>query len=217
MAKILIGCEESQAVCKAFREVGHEAYSNDLRQCTGGRPEWHKKGDMFKVLQTQAASLDFFGSHPVCKFLANSGVRWLASKKPLPGYEWSDTYQIYINPERYKLMVEAAVFFKLTLESVKTIGKGYVENPIMHKYAMEIIQEKPTQIIQPWQFGHTTTKATCLWLVGLPNLVPTEIIPKEQRTQDIWLAPPGPDRDVIRSKTFPGIAKAMATQWSDLL
>lgn len=212
--KILIGCEESQAVTKEFRRLGHEAYSCDLQPCSGGCPGWHIQDDILNALQATVGHLNFFGCHPVCTFLANSGVRWLASIKPKPGFEWSEKYQIFINPERFKEMEAAAIFFKTMLQYVKAVGKGYLENPIMHKYAMEIIGESPTQIIQPWQFGHTTTKATCLWLVGLPKLIPTEIILKEKRTQDIWLCSPGPERQKIRSKTFPGIAKAMAEQWT---
>lgn len=217
MAKGVITCEESQTVTLAFREAGHDFRSNDLKPCSGGYPELHLCEDMMHLLPRIGSTLDFLGAHPVCKYLANSGVRWLASEKPKEGYEWSETYGIYLNMDRYERMKDAALFFKSTLGWVKTIGKGYVENPIMHKYAMEIIGERPTQIIQPWQFGHTTSKATCLWIVGLPNLIPTDVIPKEQRTQDIWLASPGPERDTIRSKTFPGIAKAMATQWSSIL
>jgi hypothetical protein len=97
------------------------------------------------------------------------------------------------------------------LSVVKSVGKGYIENPIMHKYALEIIGEKHTQIIQPWQFGHGETKATCLWLVNLPELQPTAIV--QGREQKNWKMPPSADRAKLRSKTFPGIAKAMAEQW----
>ena len=211
--KGIITHEESQTVTIAFRNKGYEFYSNDIKDCSGGHPEWHIKDSCFNVLCKNPLRYDFMGSHPVCQFLANSGVRWLASKKEKPGFEWSDKYQIYINPIRFKQMEDAALHFKSVLSWVETIGKGYVENPIMHKYAMEIIGVKPTQIIQPYQFGHTTTKATCLWLVGLPQLEPTEIIKKELRTDEIHKCPPGKERATIRSKTFPGIAKAMTDQW----
>lgn len=215
--KALFGCEESQEMTIAFRELGHVANSCDLQECSGGHSEWHYQQDIFEVLQQKFLSLDFFGVHPTCKFLTNSGVRWLASKKPRDGYEWSDKYQIYINWERYKDMEIAAIFFKSMLSYVKSVGVGYVENPILHKYAMEIIGEKPTQIIQPWMFGHTTTKATCLWIVGLPKLIPTDIIPKHLRTHEIHECPPGPNREKIRSKTFHNVAKAMAEQWTNFL
>lgn len=215
--KALFGCEESQEMTIAFRELGHIANSCDRQKCSGGHSEWHFQEDIFEVLQRLFLSLDFLGVHPTCKYLANSGVRWLASKKSKHGYEWSDKYQIYINEERYELMKSAAIFFKSMLSYVKSVGVGYVENPILHKYAMEIIREKPTQIIQPWMFGHTTTKATCLWLVGLPKLIPTDIIPKHLRTHEIHECPPGPNREKIRSKTFPLVAKAMAEQWTNFL
>lgn len=211
--KGLIGCEESQAVSKAFRELGHEFYSLDLKDCSGGDPDWHIKDDFFHHISKRIHVYDFLGVHPVCKFMANSGVRWLTSRKPKPGHEWSDKYQIYMNWDRYEKMRLAALFLKSALSCVETVGTGYIEQPVLHKYALELIGKKPTQIIQPWMFGHTTKKATMLWLVGLPNLKPTNIIPKELRTDEIHKCPPGPERETIRSKTFPGIAKAMAEQW----
>lgn len=135
----LIGFEESQAVCKSFREQGHDAYSCDLKFCSGGKPEWHIRGDVFHELSRRLHVYDFLGMHPVCKYLANSGVKWLSRKKPTPGFEWNEKYGIYINEERFKLMQEAAELFKASLECVKAVGVGYVENPILHKYAMEII------------------------------------------------------------------------------
>lgn len=211
--KGIISCEKSQAVTMEFRKKGHEFYSNDIEECTGGYPIFHYREDAMHLLSRRFISLDFLGFHPVCRFLANSGVRWLASKTKKNGFEWSEKYQIYINNERFKDMEIAALFFKSSLAFVKSVGKGYVENPIMHKYAMEIIGEKQTQVIQPWMFGDTAKKATCLWIVGLPNLTPTEIIPLEKRTNEIHMCAPGPERETIRSKTFPGIAKAMADQW----
>ncbi len=211
--KALFGCEESQAVTMAFREQGHEAYSCDLQECSGGHPEWHFKDSIFHVLCRSefSLSLDFFGAHPPCQFLANSGVRWLASVKPKEGFEWSDKYQIYINPDRFEKMEDAALFFKSLLANIERIGMGYIENPILHKYAMEIIGVKPTQIIQPWQFGHGETKATCLWLVGIPKLIPTNIV--DGREARIHRMAPSPERTKERSKTYIGIASAMASQW----
>lgn len=210
----IVGYEESQTVTIAFNAKGHNFKSCDIKPCSGGFPENHYHGCIKKQFEiTPPCSFNFGGFHPVCKYLTNAGVRWLTSVTEKPGYVWSDEYQIYINPERWAKMVEAANEFKQCLEWLKQIGKGYVENPIMHKYAMEIVGIKPTQIIQPWMFGHTTKKATCLWIVGLPELKPTNIIAKELRTDEIHKCPPGPNRESIRSKTFPGIAKAMADQW----
>jgi hypothetical protein len=199
--KVLIGCEESQAVTKEFREKGHNAFSCDILDCSGGHPEWHIKDSIFHALCSPKFSLglDFLGLHPPCTFLANSGVRWLYNKDGSK------------NLERWENMRMSALFFKSCLANLKTVGKGYIENPIMHKHAMEIIGEKPTQIIQPWQYGHGETKATCLWIVGLPKLKPTNIV--DGRDPKIHRMPPGKDRGKLRSKTYEGIAKAMAEQW----
>ena len=215
--KLLFACEESQECCKAFRNEGHEAFSLDLKDCSGGHPEWHIKSDFFHHISKTIHIYGFLGVHPVCKFMANSGIRWLTSRKPKQGYEWSDKYQIYMNWKRYEEMEQAALFLKSALSCVKSVGMGYIEQPIIHKYAMEIIGEKPTQIIQPWMFGHTTKKATMLWLVGLPKLEPTNVVPEYLRTDEIHKCPPSKDRDTIRSKTFPGIAKAMAEQWTPII
>lgn len=218
--KILIACEESQIITKAFRKNGYNAYSCDIVDCSGGHPEWHYKEDVMHLLPRVFISLGFLGFHPVCKYLTNSGVRWLASKKKRDGYEWSDKYNIYINWDRYKKMELAALFFKSALSYVESVGCGYVENPIMHPYAMEIIGVKPTQIIQPYQFGHMEKKATCLWIVGLPKLKETNNVYYEMMKLDykdrckIHYCAPGPDRDKIRSKTYEGIAEAIANQWS---
>ena len=220
--KGLIWCEESQEVAGAFIEAGHDFYSLDIKESSGKYPSSHIRSDLFHHLSSRIIHYDFLGTHPVCKFLANSGVCWLASKKEKNGFTWSEKYQIYINEERFKQMEIAALFFKSCLSCVETVGRGYVENPIMHKYAMEIIQKKPTQIIQPWMFGHKESKATCLWLVGLPELKPTNIVKDEMmllpnsERQRLHYLPPGKNRDTLRSKTFPGIAKAMANQWSNI-
>lgn len=224
-AKVLIACEESQAVCKAFRELGHEAYSCDILPCSGGHPEWHLQGDIFHVIYRSGmlTSLDFLGGHPECTFLTNAGVRWIASKNERDGYEWSDEHQIFINWKRFRQMEKAALFFKSLLSNIQSVGKGYIENPIMHKYAMDIIGIKPDQIIQPYQFGHTETKATCLWLIGLPLLKETNNVyeemmklPMKDRAK-VHYCSPGPERSKIRSKTYSGIAEAMSNQWGILL
>jgi hypothetical protein len=130
--------------------------------------------------------------HPPCTRLANSGVRWLAERDL-----WQD-------------MREAAEFFKMLMDY--PIAKKALENPIPHKYSLEIIGRKYDQIIQPWMFGCGESKATCLWLDGLPKLQPTNIV--SGREQRIWRMAPGPDRQRERSVTYPGIARAMAEQWS---
>jgi hypothetical protein len=186
--KVLIACEESQAVTKEFRKLGHEAYSCDTEPCSGGYPEWHLQQDVIPLLDE---SWDLMIAHPPCTRLCNSGVCWL-EKRNL----WDD-------------MRAGALFFKALLDA--DIPMKAIENPIPHKYAVEIIGRKYDQIIQPWMFGHGETKATCLWLNGLPKLIPTKIV--EGREQRLHRLPPSKDRAKLRSKTFPGIAKAMAEQW----
>lgn len=182
--RVLIACEESQAVCKEFRALGHEAYSCDIQECSGGHPEWHIQDDVLKVL----GGWDLVIAFPPCTDLAVSGARWFKEKR-------EDGRQ------------QQAINFFMQFTYLQC--KWAIENPIG---IMSRLYRKPDQIIQPWQFGHGETKATCLWLNGLPKLVPTDIV--EGREQRIWKLPPGPERAKLRSKTFPGIAKAMATQWS---
>lgn len=217
--KALIGCEESQAVCLALRKIGVEAYSCDTQFCTGGHEEWHIHGDLVDHLLYYADSYNFFGCHPPCTYLANSGVCWLVSTKMRAGFVWSSELEIYYNPLRWQKMIEAADFFKFVLRVVKLVGMGYVENPIMHKYARDIIGENYTQIIHPYEFGHTERKSTCLWVVGLPKLVPTNnvladtlLLPKNV-SQRLHYLPPSPDRASLRSKTYFGVAEAIASQW----
>lgn len=189
--KVLIACEESQTVCIAFRERGHEAYSCDIQDCSGGHPEWHIKDDAIKILYSQI--WDLVITHPPCTRLANSGVRWLYERNL-----WKD-------------LDEARLFFMQFVNYGMKGNKIAIENPIPHKYAK---LPSYSQIIQPWQFGHHESKATCLWLYGLLKLIPTDIV--EGREQKIWKMPPSKDRSTLRSKTFPGIAAAMADQWSNL-
>jgi hypothetical protein len=190
----LISCEESQEVCKSFRELGIEAYSCDLLDCSGGYPQWHIKADVRLVIQKRL--FDLYICFPPCTRLANSGVRWLAERGL-----WNE-------------LDEAIEFFNYFVQLGKSGKKVMIENPIQHKYARAKI-EKYHQIIQPWQFGHGETKATCLWLYNLPKLQPTNIVPG--REQKVWKMTPGPERSKWRSKTYPGIAAAMAIQWSKLL
>lgn len=214
--KAIILCEESQEVTIQLRNNNIEAYSCDVKDCSGGHNEWHIKDNALNNL----IGYSFMGAHPTCQFLTNSSVGWLVRKNPTKGYEWSSKYQIYMNWERYENMVKGAKFFNKMLEAVKNTGMGYVENPIMHKYAKEIITEPYTQIIQPYLFGHTESKATCLWIYGLPKLKETnnvkdiwESLPKKE-AQRLHHLPPGPKRSELRSKTYTGIAKAIAKQWT---
>src|SRR3990167_1276176 len=184
---VLIACEFSQIVTKAFRDKGHEAYSCDLLP-TEGNPVWHIQDDVLKHLDD---GWDLMIAPPDCTYLANSGVRWLKG-----------------NPERWQKMIEAREFFNLLHNA--SIPGIVVENPIPHKWAC---LPKYTQIIQPYQFGEPFTKATCLWLKGLPKLVPTKIIPKNEVRAACHLEPPGPNRKANRSRTYQGIANGMAAQW----
>ncbi len=186
--KILVACEESQVVTKAFRERGHEAYSCHILPCSGGHPEWHLQQDVREVI---VGTWDLIIAHPPCTYLSNSGVCWL-----------------HKNPRRYEDMMNSVRFFNIFLGL--RCPRVCVENPIQHGYAREFIR-KYDQIIQPWQFGHGETKATCLWLVNLPELKPTKIV--SGREGRLYKLPPSPDRQRIRSRTYQGIANAMAEQW----
>lgn len=192
--KILIACEESQEVCKAFRALGHEAYSCDVLPSSGGHPEWHIQGDVLEQLNN---GWDMMIAHPPCTYLSNAGAVHLYPKKVL-------------NEERYKKGIIAKEFFMALVNA--PIEKICVENPIPSKiYGLP----KYTQIIQPYEHGHPFSKKTCLWLKGLPELKPSNVIEERQSTKVAgnWFNKGGNDRQVNRSKTFPGIAKAMAEQW----
>lgn len=194
--KILIACEESQAVCKAFRKKGHEAYSCDLLPPTGGHPEWHIQGDIRKQLKKK---WDMIIAFPPCTHLAVSGAAWFAEK---------------IKDGRQQ---EGVDFFMLFADS--TCDKVCIENPVG---IMSSKWRKPDQIVQPYQFGHPYTKKTCLWLKGLDALVPTDILKKpEKGWENQSFTPDGRyggfnskfSTSLMRSKTFQGIANAMAKQW----
>jgi hypothetical protein len=185
--KVLVACEYSGIVRNEFTKKGHDAWSCDIlpTEIEGN----HYQCDIFEVLNQ---NWDLIIAHPPCTYLCNSGVRWLHTREG-----------------RWQQMEEGANFFKKLWNA--NCDKICVENPIPHKYALEIIGQKYTQIIQPWQFGHGETKATCLWLKNLPKLEPTEIV--SGREQKIWNVPPSENRGKIRSKTYQGIAQAMAKQW----
>lgn len=192
--KVLVACEESQTVCKAFRAKGHEAYSCDVLPCSGGRPEWHIQGDVLPLLKQK---WDLIIAHPPCTYLSNAGARFLYPKGKL-------------NTDRLILGNTAKAFFMEILES--RCDKICVENPVPSK----IFGLPPyTQTIQPYEFGHPFQKKTCLWLKGLPKLQPTNIVEKPQSTKIAgnWFNKGGKERQKNRSKTFEGIAEAMASQW----
>ena len=187
--KVLVACEYSGVVREAFRARGHDAWSCDLLESDDNSP-YHIMGDATQLLDQR---WDMLIAHPPCTYLANSGVRWL-----------------YSDESRWEKMRDGAALFRAFWEA--SIPRICIENPIMHGHAKnEVGCGQQTQTIQPWQFGHGETKATCLWLKGLPPLVPTDIV--EGREQRIWKLPPSADRWKERSKTFDGIAAAMASQW----
>lgn len=193
MKRVLVACEESQVVTKAFRELGHEAYSCDILPCSGGHPEWHFQQDVFEVIDNK--HWDIIILHPPCTKVAVSGNAWYGSNKA-----------------RHNERVESVKWIQsLWDKSISLCEKVAMENPVGVLNKMGNFP-KPTYI-QPWQFGHGETKKTGLWLKGLPNLKPTNIV--EGREQRIWKMPPSKDRGKLRSKTFPGIAKAIAEQWGN--
>lgn len=196
---VLVACEESQAVTKAFRALGHNAFSCDIQECSGGHPEWHIQGDAVEALYSR--KWDLVIAHPPCTRLCNSGVMWL-ERNGL----WQD-------------LNDAIAFFNVFTKYGKAGNFIAIENPIPHKYAVAKIG-KYSQVIQPYHFGHKERKATCLWLYGLPKLNPAnnvfaamQLLPKREQ-QRVHYLPPSADRAKLRSKTYTGIAEAMATQWS---
>lgn len=221
---VLVACEESQAVCKAFRARGHRAFSCDIQKCSGGRPEWHIQGDVLQLINgnctfmtadththTQAGKWDLIIAHPPCTYLTVTGNAWFDVQK------YGDKAR-----QRYKNRYKAIVFFMhFALANCDRIA---IENPVC---IMGSAWRSADQIIQPWMFGHPTVKKTCLWLKGLPPLTPTDIV--EVDTSDVYeyVAKNGhikhdsrgrsrckcEDRSKHRSKTFHGIAEAMAEQW----
>jgi hypothetical protein len=232
---VLIACEESQSVCKAFRKLGHNAFSCDILPSSGGHPEWHFKNDVFEIIKNKGGVLesgdklkikgnwDLMIAHPPCTYLAVSGARWfyhpedknlpIEKRRPHPRF-----------PDRAKHRDEALEFFIKLYES--PIEKIAIENPvgiISSKY------RKPDQTVHPWMFGDEASKATCLWLKNLPLLEPTNIVGKGERvvlssgrTLPKWYSDsfhtsiPTELRRTLRSKTFQGFADAIAEQWSKL-
>ena len=189
--KVLIACESSEVVKRAFLLRGHEAHSCDLLLGEQGLPN-HHQCDILGLLQEYKGYFDMMIAHPPCTYLCNSGVRWLTEREG-----------------RWQQMRDGALFFKALLDA--DIPKIAVENPIPHKYALEIIGRKYDEIIQPWWFGDGETKATCLWLKNLPPLMATCV--SLGRIQRIHSMGPSEDRGKERSKTYQGFASAMAQQW----
>lgn len=228
--KILVACEESQRVCIELRNLGHEAYSCDIQECSGNHPEWHILGDCLPLLNgccsfnTQdgkARSIDskwdMIIAHPPCTRLCSSGQRWL--------YYGSTEYQ-----NKKKAEQDFAIEFFMEFVNADC-GKLAIENPVG---IMSRLYRKPNQIIQPFEFGDPYSKKTCLWLKGLPNLKPTKVLEKPEKgwiNQHICkdgrnggfvnydengkvLSWNDPKTAIMRSKTYPGIAKAIAEQWA---
>ena len=187
--RILIACEESQAVTVEFRKLGIQAFSCDILPCSGNHPEWHIMDDVIPLLKKE---WDLIIAFPPCTDLASSGARWFKEKQKNGSQQRSiDFFMKFVNCNCPRVVIE---------------------NPVG---IMSSIYRKPDQIIQPWQFGHGETKATCLWLKNLPLLRSTNIV--EGREQRVWKMSPGKDRAKERSKTFLGVARAMASQWSKFL
>lgn len=183
--RILVACEESQVVTAAFRMLGYEAFSCDLDSPSGEQTDWHLQGDVREFLSLPWGMIIAF---PPCTDLCVSGARWFKDKMDNGA------------------MADSVNFFMLFAEHPCELIA--IENPVG---IMSSVWRKPDQIIQPWQFGHGETKATCLWLKGLPKLEPTcEYITRDQKIKSL---PPSAERSKLRSKTYPGIAAAMAMQW----
>lgn len=235
--KILVACEESQEVCKAFRNKGHEAYSCDIQECSGGHPEWHIRGDVLELLDGYCAFVtmdnevhyDVWSSHwdmiiafPPCTHLAVSGAAWFEKKrKDGRQREAIEFFEKFLDADCSKIVIENPI----GIISGDYIIKWFPD--LVTKYGLPL---KPTQIIHPWMFGDNFAKSTCLWIKGVDPLIPEISVQPEleyfewidgktgkKKRQPKWFADawklPADERSRIRSKTFPGIARAMAEQW----
>lgn len=223
---VLIACEESQRVCIAFRQRGHNAFSCDIQEPSGGHPEWHILGDALKAIQGgQIVTMDgvthdipkwdLLIAHPPCTYLTNTGNRWFNIER------YGDKAR-----QRFKDREDAVKFFMAFVNA--DCDRIAIENPIGH---MSTAYRKADQIIQPYQFGYPARKATCLWLKGLPKLRPTEIVEYKLKTRNysdglaaVWATDENgkilrwndPETAKQRSKTVLGIAQAMAEQWGGI-
>jgi hypothetical protein len=230
---VLIACEESQALTREFRLLGHNAFSCDLLPCSGGHPEWHFNNDVFEIIKNQGGVLqngetvninadwDMMIAHPPCTYLAVSGAQWyyhpedkdlpVESRRPHPKH-----------PDRAADREKAIEFFIRIANA--PIDKIAIENPVG---VISSAYRKPDQIVQPFMFGDEARKTTCLWLKNLPKLEPTDIVSEGERvyfksgkSHPKWYADAlsnaksSEERRTMRSKTFIGMAKAMANQWS---
>lgn len=187
--RVLVACEFSNRVRDAFLRRGHDAYSCDLQRADHPNPNWrrHIRGGVRPLLRER---WDLVIAHPPCTYLCNSGVRW-----------------IHERDGRLELVKEGAAFF---LECLNTNApRVCVENPTMHKYAWQYIKQEPTQAIHPWQFGEPESKRTCLWLRGLPSLIPTRIV-GGRLNRNGQIVRVGSNN---RSRTYQGVANAMVAQW----
>ena len=210
--KILVACEESQAITKELRKLGHEAYSCDLLPCSGGHPEWHIQGDAIK--EAYSGKWELMVAHAPCTYLSVSGSRWLYNKDGSK------------NEDRWKNRSEALDFVQLLMDA--PIDKIAIENPVS---VISSQIRKPDQIVQPWMFGDEASKKTCFWLKGLPKLEATDIVGKgeffewtdkkgKKKRQALWyynalsIAKTPEERRTLRSKTFMGMARAIANQWT---
>ncbi len=209
--RILVACEESQAITKEFRKLGHEAFSCDLLPCSGGHPEWHYQQDVFEVIEQ---GWDMMIAHPPCTFLAVSGARWMYNKDGS------------VNQDRLKNQKLALNFVQKLMDA--PIDKIAIENPIS---VISSNIRKPDQIVHPYHFGDKASKSTCLWLKNLPLLKHTNVVEKGEfkewvdkktgktKRQATWYyealqkAKTPAERRTLRSKTFKGIAEAIANQW----
>lgn len=231
---VIIACEESQTVTKKFRELGHNAYSCDLLECSGNHPEWHFNIDVFDIIENNGGALqsgseayvdqwDLMIAHPPCTYLSVSGARWYyhPDDKHLPTDERRPHPKF---PDRAQHRKDAIQFFMDLYNA--DIPRIAVENPVS---IMSTEFRKPDQIVQPYMFGDEATKTTCLWTKNLPDLEPTDIVGKGERTtfksgksHPKWYADAlanaktGEERRRLRSKTFEGMAEAMAVQWGAL-
>lgn len=235
MMKILVACEESQAVTKEFRRLGHEAYSCDIEPCSGGHPEWHIQGDVAELINGYRyfftcdntphrinAPWDMIIAFPPCTHLAVSGAAYFKNKREDGRQRKAiEFFMEIMNADCDKVSVENPV----NIISGKYIKKWFPD--LFEKYKLPI---KPSQIIQPYEYGHPESKKTCLWLKGLPKLQPTNILPLpdcgywQNQTKDkqnkllldgVWIAFNDSRTPKLRSKTYQGIAKAMAEQWGN--
>ena len=215
--KILVACEESQAVTIELRKLGHEAYSCDIIECSGGHPEWHIKDDVLKYINGDEAIFwtcdgvghitpkrwDMIIAFPPCTDLAGSGARHFERKRTDGSQRKSiEFFCKFLFADCERIVIENPV----GIISGEYIKKHFPD--LAEKYDLP---RKPTQIIQPYEHGHGETKATCLWLKNVSKLKPSNIV--TGREQRVWKMPPGPNRAKERSKTYPGIARAMAEQW----